>query len=56
VHEINWGSGFLLTWGGGGITTLGTVQTVKKATEGKTIIYILSFLLLVQDFQQSRVI
>jgi hypothetical protein len=42
--------------GGGGITTLGTVETIKKAAMGKSIICTPSFLLLVQDFQQSHVI
>ena len=54
VHEVNWWSGFLPTWEG--ITTLGTVQTIKKAARVKKMIYIPSFLLFVQDFQQSHVI
>ena len=47
---------FSTDMGGGGITTLGTVETIKKATEGKSIICRPSLLLLVQDFQQSNVI
>lgn len=41
---------------GGVLTTLGTIQTIKKAARVKKMIYIPSFLLFVQDFQQSHVI